>query len=481
MTQNDKLPAVNLTYPEPPAKLRRRLTIFTAAAFLGPGAILASANIGSGEMIFAARGGAIFAYGLIWVFIIAAISKAALAYSMNRYIVVTGEHPMTRWASIFPGPKGWFPVVFGLASVLVVPSWVSGLGLAIGDLMGAAFVGNGQFWATVLIVISCAVAWVGGYKLLEKAQMIIVSFMLVAIAISVVILQPNWLGALSGLVPSVPEYAGWLNIDYPDIADRSVWLEIGTYLGAIGGGTYDYIAYAGLMREKKWGLLGHHDVKELTDRYSNLGKGEKLPISVNPEEVEKARAWTRAPLGDLILNFSAIVIFSMMFMINGANLLFENQTVPSGNETLTYQAGFLSDVSPGFAYLYYVGVFFAFFGSLYAFWEMYSHTVFESLAPVSKRIRAAGQRAVRPYMYSYMLIAALLLVWSGASFIVIVTPASILGGLFMSGVFCLAVVWAEHKVVPKEYRLSTASRWWVILSGLLLIVLGILSIWQLFG
>ncbi|GAB3523611.1 Nramp family divalent metal transporter [Arthrobacter monumenti] len=480
MTQNEKS-TLELTYPEPPARLRRRLTIVTAAAFLGPGAILASANIGSGEMIFAARGGAIFAYGLIWVFIVAAISKAALAYSMNRYTVVTGEHPMTRWATVFPGPKGWFPLVFGLASILVVPSWVSGLGLAIGDLIGSATIGNGQVWATVLIVVSFVLAWVGGYKFLEKAQTLIVSFMLLAVAISVIVLQPDWFGALGGLVPNVPEYAGWLNIDYPEIADRSIWLEIGTYLGAVGGGTYDYIAYAGMMREKKWGLLGHRDVKDLSEIYSNIDKGQQLPIATSPDEVEKSRAWARAPLGDLILNFSAIVLFAMMFMINGANLLFENQTVPSGNDTLTYQAGFLSDIAPGFAYLYYVGVFFAFFGSLYAFWEMYSHTVYESLAPVSKRIRLAGQRAVRPYMYSYMLIVALLLVWSGASFIVIVTPASILGGLFMSGVFCLAVVYAEHRVVPKQLRLSTASRWWVILSGLLLIVLGLISIWELFA
>lgn len=480
MSQTETPQVEHLTYPEPPPRLQKRLTIFSAAAFLGPGAIIASANIGSGEMIFSARGGSIFAYSLIWVFIIAAISKSAFAYSMNRYIVVTGEHPMTTWASIFPGPRGWFPVVFGMASVLIVPSWVSGLGLAIGDLMGSAFVGNGQLWATILIVVSFVLAFWGGYRFIEKAQMVIVSFMLLAIGISVIVLRPDWLAALGGLVPQIPEYAGWLQVEYPDIADRSIWLEIGTYLGAIGGGTYDYIAYAGMMREKRWGLLGKHDINELTETYAGRGKGNKFPISVAPREVEKAKAWLRAPRGDIILNFAAIVIFAMMFMINGANLLFADQTVPSGQQTLTYQANFLTDVWPGFAYLYYLGVFFAFFGSLISFWEMYSHTVYESLAPVSKRIRAAGQRAVRPYMYTYMLIVALALVWSGASFIVIVTPASIMGGLLMSGVFCLAVVWAEYRAVPKEYRLRTGTRVWVILSGLLLIALGVLAIWELF-
>ena len=68
-----------LLYPDPPDRLKRRLTLVTAAVFLGPGAIIASANIGSGEMIFAARGGALFGYALIWAYIVAAITKAALA------------------------------------------------------------------------------------------------------------------------------------------------------------------------------------------------------------------------------------------------------------------------------------------------------------------------------------------------------------------------------------------------------------------
>ena len=138
-----------LTYPEPPPRLRGRLTLVAAFSVLGPGAIIASANIGSGEMIFAARGGAVFGYALIWAFVVAAIAKAALAYSMNRYMVVTGEHPMTRWATVFPGPRGWFPIVFGLTSIAVIPSWVSGLGLGIGDLIGEATIGDGALWATM--------------------------------------------------------------------------------------------------------------------------------------------------------------------------------------------------------------------------------------------------------------------------------------------------------------------------------------------
>lgn len=468
-----------LLYPDPPDRLKRRLTLVTAAVFLGPGAIIASANIGSGEMIFAARGGALFGYALIWAYIVAAITKAALAYSMNRYAVVTGEHPMTRWATVFPGPRGWFPLVFGMASVLVVPSWVSGLGLAIGDLIGGATIGSGQTWTTLLILASISLAWFGGYKVMEKAQTLIVAFMLLAVAVATAFVGADWVGVLSGILPTVPEYPGWLQAAHPDISDRSVWLEVATYLGAVGGGTYDYIAYTGMLREKKWGLLGPDKHGRSASQFIGVGPQSRLPISDAPEEVEKMRAWTRAPRGDIILNFSAIVLFAAMFMINGAVILREARLVPDGNETLTYQADFISGVAPGLEYLYYVGVFFAFFGSLYAFWEMYSHTVYESLAPVSEKVRNAGQRAVRPYMYAYMLVASLILVWSGAEFVFIVTPASVLGGLFICGVFCLAMVWTEHKVLPANLRLSKPAQWWVIISGMLLSILGIIGIWEL--
>ena len=471
-----------LTFPEPPEKLRHRLTLVGAFSVLGPGAIIASANIGSGEMIFASRGGSIFGYTLLWAFIVAAVTKAALAYSMNRYTVVAGEHLMTRWATLFPGPRGWFPIVFGATSIAVVPSWVSGLGLGIGDLIGEQTFGSGAAWATVLIVLSAVLSWVGGYDRLEKAQTLIVGFMLLAVAISVVVLEPNWLGALGGLVPSVPEYPSWVAQDYPEIAARPTWLELGAYLGAVGGGTYDYIAYSGMLREKRWGMLANRQIDVLAERYPDAGRrGHRLPLPDDAEEQDKARAWSRVPLGDAVISFAAIVVFASMFMVNGASLLSEERLIPADDQTLTHQAGFLTAVHPAFEYLYFVAVFFAFFGSLYAFWEMYSYTAYESLGAVSEKVRLAGQRAVRPYMYGYMMVAALALVWTVGELVVIVTPASVLGGLLMSGVFCLAIVWTEHKVLPPGYRLGTAARWWVLVSGMFLMALGLLSTWQLFA
>ena len=49
---------------EPPENLRGRLSVGTALAFFGPGAIVASLTIGSGETVFATRVGAVFGYAM---------------------------------------------------------------------------------------------------------------------------------------------------------------------------------------------------------------------------------------------------------------------------------------------------------------------------------------------------------------------------------------------------------------------------------
>ncbi|MPZ97270.1 MAG: hypothetical protein GEU96_20735 [Propionibacteriales bacterium] len=227
------------------------------------------------------------------------------------------------------------------------------------------------------------------------------------------------------------------------------------------------------------GANDHVGAEQVDAACSDLAPGDVLLMQLEIPVATVHLAAERARRRGATVVLNAAPIFAMMFMINGASLLSEERLVPSDDQTLTHQAGFLTAVHPTFQYLYFVAVFFAFFGSLYAFWEMYSYTAYESLGAVSRKVRLAGQRAVRPYMYTYMMIASLTLVWTIGELVVIVTPASVLGGLLMSGVFCLALGWTERRVLPPQYRLTTAGRWWVIVSGVLLTVLGLISTWQL--
>ncbi|MDE2998365.1 MAG: hypothetical protein OXU79_04715 [Gemmatimonadota bacterium] len=68
--------------------------------FFGPGAVIASVTIGSGETVWASRSGAIFGYAMFWAFSLFCLTKGVQVYTAARYMTLTGEHPMERWAAL---------------------------------------------------------------------------------------------------------------------------------------------------------------------------------------------------------------------------------------------------------------------------------------------------------------------------------------------------------------------------------------------
>ena len=97
MTESSSVPSLpeSLLSPNP----ARWIAIF------GPGAIMASLTIGTGELIFSSRGGAIFGYRILFLFVVISLLKWVLVYSTARHMVLTGVHPFQRWLAL-PGPRG---------------------------------------------------------------------------------------------------------------------------------------------------------------------------------------------------------------------------------------------------------------------------------------------------------------------------------------------------------------------------------------
>lgn len=476
--QPSQAPAI--TYPEPPKQLER-FNLKSALAFFGPGAIVASATVGSGETIFPARGGAIFGYTIIWMLIVAIVFKGALMYASNRYITVTGEHPLTRFAHSIPGPPRWFPIVLGILAVGSFPFWIGGLSLAIGDYLAFLAGGSGQWWATAFLIGCGVLAWVGGYHFVEKAQLLIVTLLLIAILVAVFWARPDWLAFLYGFVPHPLGYADWLADKYPAVASRPLWVETVTYLGALGGGLQDYFGYTGLLREKRWGLLGRDDIIRLGEEFETLPRGRHLPLPEDEREVAKARIWTRAARADVVLSVIAVAVAAIAFAANGADLLFDQRLVPSEDALLRYQSQFLGNIFPGLTYLYYVAIFFAFFGTVFGLGEIYASSAHEAAGAVFPRVRRRGRKATRRWAYPYMFGIGLLLLWLTSDPISLVTISAILGGVFGMGIYALALLYSERQVLPKSYQLRGIGWWLTLLSGIVLTGFGIIAILQEFG
>ncbi|EMA36521.1 Nramp family divalent metal transporter [Halococcus hamelinensis] len=478
-------------YPEPPTELTagRRGNWLKLLAYFGPGAVVASATLGSGEVLFAPRGGAVFGYAILWTLVWAGLVKGVVAYSGIRYYTLTGEHVTSRWAKL-PGPRGWFPLLIGVISIAAFPAWIAGYGEFLGQIVTWTL-GVGQnetnfaVVGTVLILVTAALAILGGYDLVERVQVLIVAFLSAAILVLTVSSLPSPIAILGGLIPSLPGgYPSFVVENYPTITERPVWVEVVTYMGAVGGGVYDYVGYVGYAKRRGWGMLGRSDHAEVERFVRGLESGETVPIDTSEENRKRGRAWLKAPQIDVVIAFVAITFFTAAAMILGAESLNTAQLVPADFQLFQYQAQWFADIDPSLTILWQVGVFFAIFGSLYAVWEGYTWTWLESFKPFSARIRRLERDRLglaRTITVVYAGGVALVLLWSDLDAISIVTPASLLGGVFGCGLWCWAMLWAEKTALPPELQGGWKLDLGLVVAGSFLTIAGVVSIAQFFG
>ncbi|MFC7343476.1 Nramp family divalent metal transporter [Saccharopolyspora griseoalba] len=475
-SRDSEVPAEPEQLPEvPPELTERRLSLGTIAKFFGPGAIIASLTVGSGETVLASRMGAVFGFAVLWLVVVGAVAKAAVIYSSNRYAVLTGEHPMRGLARVIPGPRGWFPMLIGVLAVLSFPFVASALASGIGGYLHRIAGGPAIAWGLVLLVLAAAIAWFGWYALLERAQVAIVALKVTLVVVAVFAADPQWLDVLSGFVPQTFAYQPFVGAEYPDIAAESAWVEAVVFMGGLGGGMYDYIGYAGLMREKRWGAMG------LPGRADDVPLVEPLALTETEREARRVRGWARAPLGDVVLSFATMALTAVAFIITGKEILGAAHNVPSGNDVLTYQGDVLGIIHPVLRYFYIVAIIMVFLGTMYAIWEVYTRTTHESLSAVSKRVHAGGVARTRRWVYGYVLLGGVALLLTGGDLVDLISPANIVGGTVAVGVYGFGLLVLERRVLPKAHRIGRAGRALVTASSAILLVAGLIALAQYLG
>ncbi|MCL5019900.1 MAG: Nramp family divalent metal transporter [Patescibacteria group bacterium] len=466
-----------MSFPEVPAALRN-LSVRNILQYFGPGAVLAALTIGSGETIFASRGGAIFGYAIMWSFVFGALMKAFQTYSATRYITLTGEHPIIRW-SFLPGPRHWFPLMLAIIVFVCFPGWIGGLIKMLGILCTwITGIWNYQIWGTLFIGFFAIMHFKGRYSLMENVQKTVISILMVTIIIATLAARPDWGALLKGTFLTImpADYEPWVHVKYPAICNRSLWIEIITYFGAIGGGAYDYLGYVGMLSETKWGALGITNLEAWQNRLASIGvqKGTYLPLPITEEEIEKGKKWLRAPVVDICISFIVLLIFTLGFMVCGAAILYPNQLIPDGMEVVQHQAKFFENIHPSLRVVYQAGIFTAFFGTIFGGFGVYPRTFHEA----TKLIRpwAKSLDEIRPFVIIYCSLGGILLLWTVDNPIAIVTPGAILGGVFACGLWCFAMLWTDKKFLPKPYQMSVILSLLVYISGILLTIIGIIGI-----
>jgi Mn2+/Fe2+ NRAMP family transporter len=414
----------------------------------GPGAIIASVTVGTGETVFAPRVGAAFGYALLWVVVAAVFFKAVQVYTGARYLVLTGEHPLRAWSRI-PGPRAWVAKLIGVVSIAAFPMWIAALSDALGSLcIWITGVGEGASWGrpawgAAVIVTATALSFVQTYGVVERVSTLILCLKVVLIFVAVLLVRPDWGAALWGLVaPRLPDYPAWAVAGYPEFRGRTVLLEAAVLLGAVGGGVQDYVGYVGFLREKNWGAAGKDG-------------GGPDGLSRDPSVVARGLSWLKAPAFDTFVSFGSVLVITVCFMILGAAVLHPRGLVPTDADLYSRQSQFLGLIHPSLIAVYKAGIFFAILGAIYGTFPVYARTAYEAAAAVWPG-RAWEFGRLRTWVILYSAVGGLLLILTGYKTVVIARVVAPFSGVLGCGLWCLAMVWVERTQLPAAYRMS---RW----------------------
>ncbi|MFO0790706.1 MAG: Nramp family divalent metal transporter [Pirellulales bacterium] len=494
---NDADASTKIIPPLPPA-LSSRNPLEWLRLF-GPGAVIASLTIGTGELIFSSRGGVIFGYPILFLFTVICVLKWTLAYSAARHMVISGAHPFQRWMAMPVVPRGSLPMLFFLLAAAFIPVWISFHASVLGDLIAGLthtkpFLGGAtiHLWGAALVLGIVALSLSGGYSALEKIQIIVVTLMLAAVMVTLIIFQPDWLDFLgSFVVPQRLEYPAWLFADsrpaMRQIAERPVWVELSLYAGVIGGAGYDYLAYTSYIRDKAWGNAAAIEREPVDSSEEASRMFNSIAADMAP------RTWLRAPLIDCTLSFLVVLIFTSVFVASGKLVLGPEHQIPGDGAFLEHQAQFVTRIHPWLYPLYLVAVFLTMGGTLYGTLEI-APTILREVAvaiwPRSPRARDfAGLRR-----WAIWWCAAGALIVLAASFIyqirmgeekppgltTLLIPVNLFTGVFACGLICLCNPWIDRRL-PSEFRMPLLLQALNAVAGVVFIVVALRGYWDFAG
>ncbi|QDT94468.1 Nramp family divalent metal transporter [Gimesia algae] len=284
---------------QPPTSFFKRLL-----ASLGPAIITASVVLGPGSILSASKIGHTYAYQMSWVLIIAVIMMIAMTALSARLGIQLKGTICDELAE-----RAGRPVAAATGVILFLIAACFQFSNNLGVLAAVEpFMQEGRDYSLAIIIamngfiILALYGFKHLYGLIEKLMKLLVAIMIIAFAINLFQVKPDWLKAIAGFIPSLPEQA----------ANGAGMKEVMTPIVAMYATTFSvagafYQSY--LVRQKGW-------------TRANLKQG----------------------LIDSTLGISMLGLITLMVLITAAKVLYQNPDV----ETLTSVSDVATSLEPGF-------------------------------------------------------------------------------------------------------------------------------------
>lgn len=289
---------------EPPTDF---LSIFK---LIGPGLILASSIVGSGELIATTVLGAEMGYTLLWLILVSCVIKVVVQNELGRYAIGTGKTTLEAFDTV-PGPRFrvswvvwcWFLMV--MFTLMQVGGMLGGISEVLNRYWSwSADPGTSiMIWVWVVNLITVALLIGGRYNLVEKVSMgLVVSFTVLTVSCAFLLLK-------------LPQYFSWGDV-LGGLAFRPPEGGLATAVAAFGitgVGATELVMYPYWCIEKGYAR--------------NAG-----PRDDSPAWIRRAFGWIKV-MGVDVLNSMVIYTFATVaFYILGAGVLHGMGLVPEGSE-----------------------------------------------------------------------------------------------------------------------------------------------------
>lgn len=176
---------------------------------IGPGLVVAATGVGAGDLAMGAFAGSRIGLGVLWAVIAGALFKWVLTEGLARYQLATGETLLEGVLLRAPRALGWCFLAYLLFwSWFVGSALISACGIAAHALFPASFVEperGRMVFGVAHSLLGLAIVWRGGYRGIERVLALAVGLMALTVLATAVLLRPDPLEVLQGLVPRLPE------------------------------------------------------------------------------------------------------------------------------------------------------------------------------------------------------------------------------------------------------------------------------------
>lgn len=311
---------------------------------LGPGIILAMMGIGTSHLVMVPLAGAQFGYSLLWVIIIAYISKYYVFSLSQFYTATTGETLMEAYPRL-PGPKNWAVWMIFLFSVLLI-LLLAGIFGVVGTILYAAFpVLSAQIWSIISIILAVVILYSKSFNILENLNKVM-ALLFTLMAIIAFIASPPSARFFSGFIPNIPKGSTYL---------------LASLVGLLPTGGLISLSYSEWVRLK----------------FKDIHLSEQDPT----EDIIKRR---KIMVHDFWIGHWGSMVLAIIFLSLGATVLYGAKELPAGvNLALGMSKIFTQSLGTWVFPLFIAGMFSAIFSTGTNGLDGMSRLIYRSLSTVS--------------------------------------------------------------------------------------------------